>query len=127
MFTRWLPVIPAQGQGPEPDGSLTEVRPLWIALAVAILLGALVIFLVDRWRKRAQADQFSAGDQLSRFRLLYEQGELSREEYDRIRSKLGARLRQELDVPARPAETAPSTQPPPESPPETPAAGSPPT
>jgi hypothetical protein len=126
MLTRWLPLILAQGTGPEPEVPLTEVRPLWIALVAAILLGALVIFLVDRWRKRSQTDQFSAGNQLSRFRLLYEQGELSREEYDRIRGKLGARLRQELDVPARPAETAPSTQPPPESPPDTSATGSPP-
>jgi hypothetical protein len=79
-----------------------------IALVVALLLGALVIAFVDRWRKR-RSDRLSPGEQLSHFRSLYEKGELSREEFERIRTLLGGRLREELDLP--PAK--PSAEPPP--------------
>jgi hypothetical protein len=74
---------------------------------VTLLLGALVIALVDRWRKRSRQDRPDTGDQLSHFRSLYDRGELSREEFEQIRAKLGAKLRQEMkispksDVPAK--------------------------
>lgn len=65
-----------------------QVLTVTLMLTGALLLGAIVIAAVDRWRKR-QANRFLAThDHLASFRILYEQGELSREEYDRIRGKL---------------------------------------
>jgi hypothetical protein len=82
-------------------------RPWWdprflvaaLALVGIILLGALIIAWLDRWRKRSGPQPFNANDQLAHFRELYEQGELSQEEFERIRVRLTAQLRQEWDVP----------------------------
>lgn len=77
---------------------------LWalLPLIVVLLLAAWAISLVRRWRQEEQPVSLSAGEQLSHFRELYEQGELDEEEYQRIRGKLGARIRQEMNVPADP-------------------------
>ncbi len=75
-------------------------------LIAALLVGALVILFVDRWRKRPSEQRFTSGDQLAHFRELYEEGEISREEYDRIRGRLQERLRKEMDVPGTPAAPA---------------------
>jgi hypothetical protein len=81
---------------------------LWLTLALAavILLGALVIALLDRWRRRAVSERLSANDQLANFRKLYDKGQLSQEEFERIRALLAKELRCELDVPAAPPGTA---------------------
>jgi hypothetical protein len=70
----------------------------------AILVLALVIVWVDRWRKRPKEAGTSAGDQLTHFRELYERGELSAEEFARVRGLLSERLREEFQVPAPPPE-----------------------
>ena len=67
-----------------------------LLLVAALAASAVVIIWVGRWIKRPTT---ASGDDLSYYRLLYEQGEFSREEYERIRAKLGQRLRQELDLP----------------------------
>lgn len=96
-----------------PESPAWQVRLLWLGVIAAILLGAWVIFRVDRWRKKKPPEQLSSADQLSHFRQLYERGELSPEEFGRIRALLGERLRHELDIPPKPAEE----QPPPAQPP----------
>jgi hypothetical protein len=94
-----------------------DPRLLWatLALAGAVLVGAAIITLLDRWRKRAgQIEECTANDQLAQFRLLYEQGALSKEEFERIRATLTERLREEMDVPAEaPPAAAPPVVPPP--------------
>jgi hypothetical protein len=94
--------------GGPPRVSEWSPRFLWpaVALVAALLIGAIIIALVDRWRKRPLQDRPSANDELAEFRSLYERGELSREEYDKIRSRLGERLRQDLDLPAPPATSS---------------------
>jgi len=72
-----------------------------LLLAGALLLGALVIALVSRWR-RAGADRLTPGEQLSRFRSLYEEGAISREEFERLRGLLGGQLYQSVVGPGRP-------------------------
>jgi hypothetical protein len=69
-----------------------------VMLAVVLAAGAAVINLTGKWRKRASQDRLSANDQLAQFRELYERGELSAEEFGRIRALLGERIRRELDV-----------------------------
>lgn len=70
-----------------------------VLLVGAVALAAAVLVFVGRWVRRASG-RVSAGDELTNFRLLYERGELGREEYERIRAQLAPRLRKELDLPA---------------------------
>jgi hypothetical protein len=104
------------------DNLTPQAKLLWASLLfmAALLAGALVLFLVERWRRTSSAEPDSTNDQLTSFRSLYERGELSREEYERIRNKLGSRLRKEMNVP-KPPEASPDPTPP--SPPEPPEEG----
>jgi hypothetical protein len=88
-----------------------------VALLGLILAGVLVIVWLDRWRKDPGGVTCSASDQLARFRDLHQRGELSSEEFDRIRMSLEPRLRVEMNLPPAPT-TKPSPEP---SPPTTPA------
>ncbi len=75
----------------------------FILLVVVLLLGALVVALVTRWRRQTDTcERLSANEQLAHFRSLYEQGVLSPEEFERLRGLLGEQLRQEMDVQAPP-------------------------
>ena len=127
LLTLAAPAPPPVG-GP----SLLDPRLLWatISLVAILLLGALVLAWFDRLRKRADPSVLTPGDQLAAFRLSYERGELSQEEYERIRARLGPRLRQQLDLPAAPARrekpgNSPGEPPPAVAPdnPETPPTG----
>src|SRR5713226_4017207 len=95
------------------DPGLQEWRHqlLWAAPAIAgvLLIMALVIALVDRWRKRPTRQQLSPGEQLTHFRTLYERGEISPEEFARIRALLTARIKKELEAaPSEPRPPEPS-------------------
>ncbi len=104
-------------------GPTLDPRLLWATLALvgALLLGALIIWWVDRWRKRTAEDPETANDQLAHFRELYDRGELSAAEFEQIRGLLGQRLRRELDVPgpADAKEAPPADPDQPAGPPET--------
>jgi hypothetical protein len=71
-------------------------------LAAALIVGAVVIVLVGRWRKGSATLGPTASDQLAQYRALYERGEISEEEYKKLRSLLGGEIRKNLDVPGRP-------------------------
>lgn len=97
-------------------------RLLWAALPLigALLAGAVVLYLIDRWRKRQdEAEQAACApnDQLSHFRSLYERGEMSREEFDKVKALLAGQLRQEMNVsaPHAPVATAQAEPPPPDT------------
>jgi hypothetical protein len=95
---------------------VTELLGPGLLLIGTLLFAALVIYLVDRWRKRAAARAAaSSGDQLSQFRSLYEQGEMSREEFESVRALLTGQLRREMNVPP-PAATTPAAAHQPEAP-----------
>jgi hypothetical protein len=79
-------------------------------LVLAILLLAAVIAATARWYRRTR-DRGPIADSLLDFRELYQRGELSDQEYERIKAK----LRERRASPA-PSETNPSsTEPPAES------------
>jgi len=78
-----------------------------VVLMATLTAAALLIVWLGRWMRRPPGD-VSSGDELTRFRSLYERGELNREEYERIKAKLVPRLRKELDLPAAPKETPPA-------------------
>jgi hypothetical protein len=91
-------------------------------LAGALLVGAAVIALASRWRKRTAGggeDASHASDQLAHFRSLYERGAISQEEYNRLRALLSGQLREALEVPPPPTAEPrpPAPAPPPAVPP----------
>jgi hypothetical protein len=100
---------------------------VWTGLmVVVVMVGVLVISLTNRWRKRADATALSSSDQLTQYRLLYEAGTLSKEEYDRVRTLLTARLRSELQMRPPASEDPPlPAHPPAEEKPGADAPGSP--
>jgi hypothetical protein len=82
---------------------------LWtiLILTAVVLAAGILIMSVGRWAKRPGSDSRSSGEELASFRVLYERGEFSQDEYDRIRSRLSQKLRNELKVPTeQPAQTA---------------------
>jgi hypothetical protein len=83
-----------------------------LSLAGALLLGALVIAVVRRWRREPDLDLLP-NDQLAQYRSLYEQGAISQEEFERLRRLLGGQLQQALGVPpGTPLRGSTAVQPP---------------
>ena len=95
--------------------SLTDPQLLWAmaALIATLLLGALILAWLGRWRKRGDRDTLTPVDQLTAFRQSYDRGELSQQEYERIRTKLAPKLRQQVNLPPKPAK---APEPPPINP-----------
>ncbi|MFO0811009.1 MAG: SHOCT domain-containing protein [Gemmataceae bacterium] len=106
---------------PDAPTSLSDPALLWttFALIAALLIGALIIAWFDRWRKRPAEYGMSPAEQLAAFKLSYERGELSQQEYERIKAKLGPKVRRQMNLPDRPktTDTAPEPPPPPAEPP----------
>src|SRR5271154_1695457 len=84
--------------------SLLDPQLLWamVALVATLLLGAVIFAWLDRWRKRGDRDTLTPVDQLTAFRQSYERGELSQQEYERIRAKLAPKVRQQVNLPPKP-------------------------
>jgi hypothetical protein len=89
MATLWLPT------GLFSAATKTDLFLTVLILAGALLLAAAILKWVVLWRKRTDDDILSAEDQLAHFQQMHWRGELSKEEFDRIQSKLGERIRQE--------------------------------
>ena len=97
---------------------------LWSGVLLGVLvLGAVVIARLDRWRKR-QMEGADDPDPVMSFRELYERGEISKAEYDRVlrrvAERVGAKPRPVPVPPAtaqEPAAGPPATEEPPAPPP----------
>ena len=91
------------------DVSLLDPRIIGLtaALAGVLLVGAIVLAWADRWRKR-QLSEPGPAEQLGSFRAMYERGELSKEEYERIRRRVAARTQ---NRPAAPPAEEPASPP----------------
>ncbi|MBA4188466.1 MAG: hypothetical protein C0467_10715 [Planctomycetaceae bacterium] len=74
-----------------------EPEVIWgtAGIAVALLVGAFAIWLVDRWRKKATA-QREAAEELSDFREMYQQGQITEDEYAKLRNKVAMRVREKI-------------------------------
>ncbi len=92
-----------------------------LILAGALLLAAVVIALASRWRRRSEKT-LTPGEQLSHFRSLYERGEISAEEFQRLHALLGGQVARAAGLSPRPGTPktpgdgkppAPAEQPPP--------------
>jgi hypothetical protein len=115
----WLVLF---SQAAQRDDPFRKPEVIWgtAGMAVALLAGALAIWLVDRWRKKAEREGDRTVGELTDFRGMYERGEITEEEYARLRDKVASRVKVEKAPPpsaaAPPGGTAPP-QPPPPTPP----------
>ncbi|HLW68864.1 MAG TPA: hypothetical protein VKS79_26370 [Gemmataceae bacterium] len=81
-------------------------------LSGSLFLFAIILVLVKRWRKKQEIIMPSTHEQLNSYRELFEDGNLTKEEFDRIRMRLLERMRKETGLgekPAAPAEAATET------------------
>jgi hypothetical protein len=69
---------------------------------------AIAFALVKHWRQKDSSVFLSASDQLAEYRSLYDQGVMSKEEFDRLRALLIGQLR-ETKQPTVPAGGDPQT------------------
>src|SRR5436309_1656986 len=77
---------------PSPGQSRVVWAVLAAAAALVCLAGALAIWLTERWRRTDAVQRLNPSQQLAHFRTLYQQGDLSSEEFERIRRLLQVRL-----------------------------------
>ena len=69
---------------------------IWLtALAVLVAIGG---FVVGRLRGRADNERLTANELLSNFRDLHDQGDINAAEFRNIKTVLGVKLQQELNV-----------------------------
>lgn len=119
------------GRGDDP---LRKPEVIWgtAGLALALLAGALLVYLTDRWRKRNAAPAIDATGELTEFRRMYERGEITEEEYTRLRDRVAQRVKAlpslpvQSDQQALPGQgAAPSSLPGPDQPTPPPDSGKP--
>jgi hypothetical protein len=110
----------AQQPQQKPAGSPFD-RPelIWgsVGLAAALFIGAVVIYLVDKWRRQTAMEDKESGLELSDFRAMLESGQISKEEYERLRLKVANRVKKSETAPAAPVVPPPATNPPVNPPP----------
>ncbi len=84
-------------------------------LAVALLVGAGAILYAERWKKKAiHSIDAQSADDLAEFRTMFEHGEITEEEYDKIRQRTAQRMKQDLGLaPAPSPAKSQGTSPPP--------------
>src|SRR5262245_58979696 len=95
----WALVIFADSQQGNP---LHRPEILWgtLGLAAALLAGEAVIYIVDKWRKRAAQTGEDELGSLTSFRAMYENGEITEAEYIELRRKLAERAKKPVPAPA---------------------------
>lgn len=83
-------------QAGKPAGSpLDRVEILYAAAGIILALaaGAVILFFADKWRKRTMAEVTYTAEELTSFREMYERGEITEAEYDRLRDKVATRVK----------------------------------
>ena len=82
-----------------PDTRNMQLLIAGLCLAGALLVGAVVIALMNRWwRRRDAEDNLTPSKQLAQFRSLYDAGQLSKEEFESLRNLLGGQMRESLGM-----------------------------
>jgi hypothetical protein len=106
MLASWLI---AAGNDPRTEAAWKIFWTIVVLIVVVIIVGGLIMFLT-RWIKRSNAAAKTFGDDRTSFKVLYERGELTEEEYQKIRARLGQKLREDLKLPAPPSTDAKSPE-----------------
>lgn len=76
--------------------------PVVVNVAGLAILGAVGFYLIGRFRGRYRESDLASSQLLDKFRDLHSEGQLSDEEYRNIKSKLAAKLRDELKAAEKP-------------------------
>ena len=110
--------VPAPAKAPRDMLQSPNFVIALVVLVACLFVGAAVIHFVDRWRKRGQAhSRFAATLQLSDYREMYENGEITQGEYEKIRNRLANRMKKDVGLEAAPVELKPAPEPEPPAPP----------
>jgi hypothetical protein len=99
---------------------------LWVSVLTGLILLMGVFFgRMQRWRKRQMEETDDPAEQLGTFRDMYERGELSKEEYDRVLHRMAERVgvKPKPKPVAATAEETPPGPPAPQEPPPNPPSG----
>jgi hypothetical protein len=119
-----------------PDDPLSRPEILWgtIGITVALLIGAAVIYVTDKWRKRAAEGARVDAEALTSYRAMYEAGEITEAEYAELKRRMAEKVKKSTMPPAPGGPTTPAfgatllgtmpptPPPPPPAPPAPPAA-----
>ena len=94
---------------PRKQFNLLDEDVLWTsaALAGALLFGAIVFAVLQRWKRRQLADEDTDLNNVTSYRAMLASGELSREEYDRVLKRVGQRALGKEPPAAAPPRLAP--------------------
>lgn len=115
MFAFYLFAQPARPGGSPLDRP--EILYGTAGLVGALLAGAVVLWLIDRWRKRAAMEDRESGTELTDFRAMYERGEITEAEYNRLRLKVADRVKKPPPAPPAGMPLPPGGSVPPPAPP----------
>lgn len=120
------PIAPAPAEAPQQQtGAETTTAPkdpkkilqsgeffLWVGILAGImLLGALAVALLDKWRKRQVDPARRSTIELTNFREMLENGEITGSEYERIRNKMATQMRAEVGLKKPEGESKPAEPP----------------
>ena len=122
--TQFAEAVPEPVPQPSPKDPLQNPEVIWgvVGLALALFVGAAVIYVVDRWRKQAAVsdpDADGAGS-LTSYRAMYESGEITEAEYAELRRRVAEKVKKPapqagapapITLPAQPGERV-TTNPP---------------
>jgi hypothetical protein len=91
----WVWVLFAQAEEKGDPLRRPEMIIAIFALAAALLLGAGVIYWVDKWRKRSGAATTEGGgvNVLTDYRDMYEHGEITEAEYAELRRRVAEKVK----------------------------------
>jgi hypothetical protein len=86
----------------------TRIEAAWkifwtivVLIVIVIITGGLIMF-ITRWTKQTKSAAEAYGDDRASFKVLYERGELTEEEYQKIRARLGQKLKEKIKEEIKP-------------------------
>lgn len=108
----WALAIFAQAERDRDPFRQPEIIWGTAGLAVALFAGAFLVWIVDRWRKRSVVTAPDSTTELTHFREMYEQGEITEEEYAKLRTRVADRVKPVAAKPPADASEPPNSVPP---------------
>jgi hypothetical protein len=105
---------PPPPAGKDPKDAIKS-ETLWITVGILLLVlfvGIVILAWIDRWRKRSVPFEKGPVEEVTNFREMYESGEITQSEYERIRVKMAGRVKEKVGVkPAAPPRPTPGPGP----------------